>query len=130
MHCLVRAGLAAVLVAFAFSPVLAAEKSFKQGVLDAAAVKLEAQIKSDAGAVAKPAATLRRDVDAAFQKNDFRAGMLVLGQLVSTAPEDASSWLRLARAVLQIKPRDDREKALLLDRASTAAYIAYQRARP
>jgi uncharacterized protein YfaS (alpha-2-macroglobulin family) len=129
MHCLVRAGLAAVLVAFAFSPVLAAEKSFKQGVLDAAAVKLEAQIKSDAGAVAKPAATLRRDVDAAFQKNDFRAGMLVLGQLVSTAPEDASSWLRLARAVLQIKPRDDREKALLLDRASTAAYIAYQRAR-
>ena len=30
--------------------------------------------------------------------------------------------------ILQIKPRDDREKALLLDRASTAAYIAYQRA--
>jgi alpha-2-macroglobulin len=29
--------------------------------------------------------------------------------------------------VLQIKPRDDREHALLLDRASTAAYIAYQR---
>src|SRR6185437_6988086 len=41
---------------------------------------------------------------------------------------DASSWLRLARTILQIKPRDDREKALLFDRASTAAYIAYQRA--
>ena len=92
------------------------------------AIKLEAQIKSDAGTVAKPAATLRRDADAAFQKNDFRAGMLVLGQLVTVAPDDASSWLRLARTVLQIKPRDDREKALLLDRASTAAYIAYQRA--
>ena len=37
--------------------------------------------------------------------------------------------VRLSRAVLQIKPRDDREKALLLDRASTAAYVAYQRAR-
>ncbi|HMA55776.1 MAG TPA: alpha-2-macroglobulin [Pseudolabrys sp.] len=129
MRCLVRAGLAAAFVALAFFPVLAADKSFKQNTLDEAAIKLEAQIKSDAGAVAKPAATLRRDADAAFQKNDFRGGMLVLGQLVAAAPDDASNWLRLARAVLQIKPSDDREKALLLDRASTAAYIAYQRAR-
>jgi uncharacterized protein YfaS (alpha-2-macroglobulin family) len=129
MRCLVRAGLAAALVAFVFSLALAADKAFKQSELDAAAIKLEAQIKSDAGSVSKPAATLKRDADAAFQKNDFRAGMLVLGQLVAAAPDDATSWLRLSRAVLQIKPRDDREKALLLDRASTAAYIAYQRAR-
>jgi hypothetical protein len=129
MRCLVRAGLAAALAAFVFFPVLAADKSFKQRELDTAAIKLEAQIKSDAGTVSKPAATLRRDVDAAFQKNDFRAGMLVLGQLVAAAPDDATNWLRLSRAVLQIKPRDDREKELLLDRASTAAYIAYQRAR-
>ena len=128
MRCLVRAGLAAALVAFVFSLALAADKAFKQSELDAAAIKLEAQIKSDAGSVSKPAATLKRDADAAFQKNDFRAGMLVLGQLVAAAPDDATSWLRLSRAVLQIKPRDDREKALLLDRASTAAYIAYQRA--
>ncbi len=107
---------------------MAADKAFKQGALDDSAIKLEAQIKSDAGTVTKPAATLRRDADAAFQKNEFRTGMLVLGQLVTVAPTDAASWLRLARTVLQIKPRDDREKALLLDRASTAAYIAYQRA--
>ncbi len=129
MRCLVRAGLAAALVALVCSPVLAADKAFKPGALDEAAIKLEAQIKSDAGNVSKPATTLRRDADAAFQKNDFRAGMLVLGQLVAAAPDDATGWLRLSRAVLQIKPRDDREKALLLDRASTAAYIAYQRAR-
>ena len=129
MRCLVRAGFAAALVAFVFAPALAADKAFKQSGLDEAAIKLEAQIKSDAGNFSKPAATLRRDADAAFQKNDFRAGMLVLGQLVAAAPDDATSWLRLSRAVLQIKPRDEREKALLLDRASTAAYIAYQRAR-
>ena len=41
---------------------------------------------------------LRRDADAAFQKNDFRTGMLVLGQLVTVAPTDATSWLRLSRA--------------------------------
>ena len=132
MRCVVRAGFVAALVALVFFPVmnvaLAADKAFKQSALDDSAIKLEAQIKSDAGTVTKPAATLRRDADAAFQKNEFRTGMLVLGQLVTVAPTDAASWLRLARTVLQIKPRDDREKALLLDRASTAAYIAYQRA--
>src|ERR1039458_7059024 len=63
-----------------------------------------------------------------IQKNDFRTGMTVLGQLVTVAPDDAASWLRLSRTVLQIRPRDDRERALLLDRASTATYIAYSRA--
>src|SRR6476659_6225098 len=125
----VRAGLAAAFLAIFLSSAIAADKPLKQSALDEAAIKLEAQIKSDAGTVTKPPAALKRDADAAFQKNDFRAGMLVLGQLVAAAPDDATSWLRLSRAVLQIKPRDEREKALLLDRASTAAYIAYQRAR-
>ncbi len=124
----VRAGVAAAFVALVVFPALGADKAFKRTDLDQAAIKLEAQIKSDAGAVTKPAATLRRDADAAFLKNDFRTGMTVLGQLVSVAPTDAASWLRLARAVLQIRSRDDNERALLLDRASTAAYIAYNRA--
>jgi uncharacterized protein YfaS (alpha-2-macroglobulin family) len=132
MRRVVRAGLVAALVALVCFSVMrtawAADKAFKQGELDDSAIKLEAQIKSDAGTVNKPAAALRRDADAAFQKNDFRTGMLVLGQVVTVAPTDAASWLRLARTVQQIKPRDDREKVLLLDRASTAAYIAYQRA--
>ena len=127
-----RAGVAGVLAAAFFAlaaaPGLAADKAYQDADLDQAAIKLEAQIKSDAGEVTKPAAQLRRDADAAFQKKDFRAGMTVLGQLVTSAPNDAAGWLRLARAVLQIRPRDDREKALLLDRASTAAYIAYTRA--
>ena len=128
----VRAGLsgafAAALIALAIFPAMAADKAFKRGDLDEAAIKLEAQIKSDAGTASKTAATLRHDADAAFQKNDFRTGMTVLGQLVTVAPTDAASWLRLSRTVLQIRPHDDNERALLLDRASTAAYIAYQRA--
>ncbi len=132
MFTFVRAGLAAALIALALVPASipasAADKAFKRSDLDNAAIKLEAQIKNDAGTVTKSAATLRHDADVAFQKNDFRTGMTVLGQLVTVAPTDASNWLRLARTVLQIRPRDDREKALLLDRASTAAYIAYQRA--
>jgi uncharacterized protein YfaS (alpha-2-macroglobulin family) len=124
----VRAGLAAALMIFAAFPTLAADKAYQRKDLDDAAIKLEAQIKSDAGTVTKQASALRRDADLAFQKNDFRTGMTVLGQVVTAEPKDAASWLRLSRAVLQIKPRDDKERALLLDRASTSAYIAYSRA--
>lgn len=128
MFTAIRAGLAAALVAFALVPALAADKAYERKDLDDAAIKLEAQIKSDAGSVSKQAAVLRREVDAAFQKNDFRTGMTVLGQLVAVAPDDAANWLRLSRTVLQIRSRDERERALLLDRAATAAYIAYRRA--
>ncbi len=124
----VRAGLIAVLVVLAAWPAAAADKAFKRADLDDAAVKLEAQIRDAAGAVTKPAAQLRSDAAAAFQKNELRNGMLILGQIVTAEPNDAASWLRLGRMVAQIRPRDDKEKALFLDRASTAAYIAYQRA--
>ena len=130
MLTLVRAGLAAALIAFAILPATAQDakvKDFQLSRLDEAAVKLEAQIKSDAGKVTKPAAQLRKDADAAFQKNDFRVGMVVLGQLVAVAPDDGANWLRLARSIRQIKPRDDKEKAFLLDRAATSAYIGYLR---
>ena len=74
-------------------------------------------------------ATCASDADAAFQKNDFRTGMLVLGQLVTAAPERRRRAGCGSRAPsCRSSPRDDKEKALLLDRASTAAYIAYQRA--
>lgn len=135
MLTVLRAGFTAAMLAFVFcvhqTPALAApdsDKAFQSDELDEKAIKLEAQIKQDAGAVTKPAAALRRDADAAFQKRDYRAGMTVLGQLVTVAPDDAGNWLRLARAVREIRPRDQNERTFLLDRAATAAYIAYQRA--
>jgi uncharacterized protein YfaS (alpha-2-macroglobulin family) len=128
MLTVVRAALSAALVALVLAPAVAAEKAFQRNDLDQAAIKLEAQIKRDAGTVTKSLASLRQQADAAFEKRDFRTGMLVLGQMVTAAPNDAANWLRLARTVRQIGPSDAREKALLLDRASTAAYIAYQRA--
>ncbi len=127
----VRAGFAAALVALlaltAF-PAAAADKAFQRSDLADSAIKLEAQIKTEAGQVAKPLATLRREADAAFEKRDFRAGMQILAQIVSVAPSEAANWLRLSRTILQIMPSDDRERFAFLDRASTAAYIAYQRA--
>jgi uncharacterized protein YfaS (alpha-2-macroglobulin family) len=119
---------AVVLFVLAALPTMAADKAFQNAALDQAAIKLEAQIKSDAGAVTKTPAALSSAAEAAFQKKDYRAGMVLLGQLVTASPNDAGNWLRLSRAVLQIRSRDQRERDLLLERATTAAYIAYQRA--
>ena len=132
MLSLVRAGLAAALVSFA--PLLmpaanaaTAEKPFQNSDLADAAIQLEAQIKADAGTPIKPLPQLRGDADAAFAKNDFRSGMTLLGEIVAMAPNDTATWLRLAKTILQIRPATDNERRLLLERASTAAYIAYQR---
>jgi uncharacterized protein YfaS (alpha-2-macroglobulin family) len=123
-----RAGLAAVLVVFACLPA-AAQKSFQRDDLSQAAIRLEAQIRTDAGQVGRPAAELRREIDAAFQRNDYRAGLQLLGQLATIAPQDASNWLRLARAVQQIRPANGGERVMLLERAGTAAYLAYGRSK-
>jgi uncharacterized protein YfaS (alpha-2-macroglobulin family) len=127
MLAFVRAAFAAALVPLLSISAFAADKPFKRDDLADAAIKLEAQIKAEAGQVTKPAAALRREADAAFQRNDFRSGMQILGQIVAVAPDDSANWLRLAKTVLQIRPSNDREKSLLLERAATAAYIAYQR---
>jgi uncharacterized protein YfaS (alpha-2-macroglobulin family) len=124
-----RAALTVALVFLLSAAALAADKPFKRDDLADAAIKLEAQIKSEAGRPAKPAVALRRDADAAFARNDFRNGMQILGQIVAVAPDDSASWLRLAKAVLQSRPSNDRERTALLERAATAAYIAYQRSR-
>ena len=134
MFALFRAGLFAALFAFAcVAPTVSSaaaqgsEQAFKRDDLDQAAVRLEGQIKTDAGQVVKPVTQLHSEMEDAFKKNDFRLGLQLLGQIVSVEPNDAASWLRLARSVSQIRYANDRERILLLERAGTAAYIAYGR---
>src|SRR2546423_2725839 len=122
----VRAGFAAALVALFTSTAYAADKPFQRSDLADSAVRLETQIKTESGQVAKPVAALRNEAEAAFAKRDFRSGMQTLAQIVSVAPREAGNWLRLSRAILQIRANDDRERTNFLERAATAAYIAYQ----
>ncbi|MBS0247720.1 MAG: alpha-2-macroglobulin family protein [Proteobacteria bacterium] len=130
-----RAGFAGVMafavVALGLLPFAAqaADKAYQNADLDQAAITLEAQIKSDAGTVTKTPQVLKREADAAILKKDARSAMLLLGQLVAVAPDDSDNWLRLARGVLLIKGRDQREQATLYERATTAAYVAYVRAK-
>src|SRR4051812_45139295 len=125
---LVRAAALCATLALGLVSVQAADKAFKRDDLADSAIKLEAQIKSEAGPVTKSAATLRTDADAAFKAGNNRAGLQILGQIVAAAPEDSSNWLRLAKTIFQIRSVTSSEQTFLLERASTAAYIAYQRA--
>jgi uncharacterized protein YfaS (alpha-2-macroglobulin family) len=125
---LVRAATLCAVLALGLCSAEAADKAFRRDDLADSAIKLEAQIKSEAGSITKSAATLRTDADAAFKRMDFRAGLQTLGQIATIAPDDSSNWLRLARTIFQIKSPTSTEQTFLLERASTAAYIAYQRA--
>jgi uncharacterized protein YfaS (alpha-2-macroglobulin family) len=125
---LVRAATLCATLALGLVSAQAADKAFKRDDLADSAIKLEAQIKSEAGPVAKTTATLKTDADAAFKRSDFRSGLQILGQIAAVSPEDSGNWLRLARVIFQIVPKDSSEQTFLLERASTAAYIAYQRA--
>src|ERR1700689_2332575 len=125
---LVRAATLCATLSLGLCSALPADKAFKRDDLADSAIKLEAQIKSEAGPVAKTGATLKTDADAAFKRSDFRTGLQILGQIAAIAPEDSGNWLRLARTIFQIRPSNSSEQTFLLERASTAAYIAYLRA--
>jgi uncharacterized protein YfaS (alpha-2-macroglobulin family) len=125
---LVRAVTLCGALALGLSSAHAADKAFKRDDLADSAIKLEAQIKSEAGAVTKSGAALKTDADAAFKRNDYRTGLQIIGQIAATAPDDSGNWLRLARTIFQMRPANFSEQTFLLERASTAAYIAYQRA--
>ena len=124
----VRAGAVAALVTLASTAAFAVDKPFQRDELADSAIKLEARIKAEAGTVAKPLAALRRDADAAAGRRDYRSVIQLLGQIVTVAPNEGANWLRLGRASMQVLPADERERTTLLERASIAAYIAYQRA--
>src|SRR5437879_5848947 len=125
---LVRAAVLCATLALGLVTAQAADKAFKRDDLADSAIKLEAQIRSEAGPVAKSSATFRSDADAAFKRMDFRAGLQTLGQIAAIAPDDGGNWLRLARTIFQIRSPTTSEQTFMLERASTAAYIAYQRA--
>ena len=131
MFAFARAGFVAALVtllSFPLSAPAAAQKAFMRDDLADAAIKLEApdQGRSRPGHQVRrrAAARGRRRVPAQrFPHRRCRSW----ARSPWSRPTDSANWLRLARTVLQIRPGNDRERTMLLERAATAAYIAYQR---
>jgi alpha-2-macroglobulin len=122
-----RAGLTAALLLILSLPALSADKPYHRDDLAEAAVRVEGQIKADAGTVAKPLAALRRDADTAVTRRNQNGALDALGKIATVAPADAANWLRLARTILQTRPADEGERSAILERAAAAAYVAYQR---
>src|SRR2546430_16334021 len=103
MRAFFRAGVIAALATLVSFSAIAAEKPFQRDDLADAAIKLEGQIKQDAGTVAKPVATLRREADAAFEKRDYRVGMQILGQIVAGSPDTRAHPRRPAPTIPHIQ---------------------------
>src|SRR5258707_7008187 len=122
---LVRAAALCATLALGLVTAQAADKAFKRDDLADSAVKLEAQIKSEAGPVAKTNATLKTDADAAFKRNDFRAGLQILGPIAATTPEDSGNWLRLPPTIFQVRAAKWTGQTIRLELSSSTAYIAY-----
>src|SRR4051812_49446572 len=101
---LVRAVTLCATLAFGLSVAQAADKAFRRDDLADSAIKLEAQIKGEAGPVAKTGASLRTGAGAAFPRNDYRTGPSVLRQTAATTPEGAGHWLRPAESIFQTSP--------------------------
>src|ERR1700710_2679640 len=116
---LVRAAALCATLMLGLVTAQAADKAFKRDDLADSAIKLEAQMKSEAGPFSNSPASLRTDADAAFKRSDFRTGLQILGQIAATTPEDSGNWLRLARTIFQIRPKSSSEQTFLLERAST-----------
>ena len=124
-----RAGLvAALFVIVATTPAFAAEKTFKDRALDDAAITLEADLKDEAGTVEKPVIKLKKEADALHQGQYLEGAADVYTQIVTVAPDDAKAWRRLANIWLIIPPTDNDDGSTRFERATTAAYIAYQTA--
>jgi uncharacterized protein YfaS (alpha-2-macroglobulin family) len=122
-----RAGLFAALFVFVTTPSPAAEKTFHDDALDDAAITLEADLKDEAGTVEKPLAKLKQEAAALVKSQDYAGAADVFVQIVTVAPNDAGAWRRLADVWLLIPPTDEDDGSTRIERARTAAYIAYQR---
>jgi len=122
-----RAGLVAALFVFVSTPSPAAQKTFQDDALDDAAVTLEADLKDEAGTVEKPVIKLKQDADALMREQDLESAADSYVQIVTVAPNDAKAWRRLADVWLLIPPSDQDDGSERYERATTAAYIAYQR---
>ena len=122
-----RAGMFAALFVFATTPSPAAEKTFQDDALNDAAITLEADLKDEAGSVEKPLVKLKQEADGLIKSQDLAGAADIYVQIVTVEPNDATAWRRLADLWLLIPATEEDDGSTRVERARTAAYIAYQR---
>lgn len=113
-------------LALAATPALA-QKAYIRTDLAADGQRLEERLKREVSIGNRPAAIALRDGEAAMARGDARAALPQANAAVVADPNSAAGWRLMARAANAIEPRDYRERWELRERATTAAYLAYQR---
>lgn len=104
-------------------------KAFQRDDIAATASGIEDRLKREIAA--NPQADLPkllREGDAAL-KRDPRSAIPLANQAVVAQPNAIGGWMLLSRAARKLEPKDWRERYDMQERATAAAYIAYQRAR-
>lgn len=126
------AALACGLVITLSGPVAAQQKAFIREDLRDAAIRLETDLRREGGnAAAKPAAGWRADAAAALRGNNLRGAATAAAAAVAAEPRDPQNWLSFATTALGIAnaTQDWSIRYTNRERASTAAYAAYERTR-
>ncbi|MCJ2084784.1 alpha-2-macroglobulin family protein [Methylobacterium sp. E-005] len=107
-------------------------RTFARVDLASAAVRLEGALKAEAGTALRPAAQSRTAGQALLTANRPDQALTPLAAAVAADPADVRNWQAYARAASAAKglleQNDYRGRARLRERATAAAYRAYERA--
>ncbi|MGL5448087.1 MAG: alpha-2-macroglobulin family protein, partial [Rhabdaerophilum sp.] len=105
-------------------------KAFQRDDLTSLAAQVEERLKREVNLPANAdVARMLREGTAALERENARAALPLANQAVIAAPRDPNTWQLLAEAAKALPPRDWRERYEMQERATAAAYIAYQRSR-
>jgi alpha-2-macroglobulin len=119
---------ALVLLLFASISPAMAQKVFQRADLAADGQRLEERLKREIAASSQPLDALVRNAQAAIGRGDARAALPLANAAIIADPSSSIAWRTMARAAIAIDPKDYRERYELRERATAAAYVAYQRA--
>jgi uncharacterized protein YfaS (alpha-2-macroglobulin family) len=123
---LVKIGALALALASASTGALA-QKSFVRDNLASDGIRLEEQFrKAERGTPS--GAQARRDGEAALARGDTRRALAFFTSAIVAEPKAAAGWERYARTAIDIDTSSYSERYTLRERATVAAYMAYQRA--
>jgi uncharacterized protein YfaS (alpha-2-macroglobulin family) len=132
MACRVFAALMCGLVLLFSSQEASAQKTLVRDDLRNEAVRLETEFRKLAtNAGTRPAQTWRADAAAALRGGNSRGAIAAAAAAVLAEPRDGANWLTFAQTALGVADatQDWSERYTNRDRATAAAYAAYERAR-
>ena len=89
-------------------------------------IRLQAALKKLWNPAGKAAKDWRRDADQAVAAGDNRKAIAGFGANLALEPQDAKTWLLLAKALEATEPVNDPEKATFNEYATGASFTAYQ----